>query len=501
MEVARGIVAAILTQLAGPEFPAAMAAAEHLASILGSIGQVPEAIALRERVFARARGRFAADDPRFMSVREGSRSSIAAQEKTTRREHLQPVERARAMQERDSVRSAAVVRLLGAEKNTMKIDTEYARETLVRLVQINSVNPTLAPGAPGEREIAGFIAESLKSFGLETEIHEPVPGRTSVLGRLRGGGGGRSLMLNAHCDTVDVAGMVEPFCGAIRDGKVYGRGSFDMKGSLAACMTAAKALADSGARLAGDVLVAAVADEEYGSLGTTDLIQRVRVDGAIVTEPTALEVCLAHKGYLWIEVKVEGRAAHGSKFELGIDANMKMGHFLHRLNELERDLRARAPHPLVGPPSLHAAMLKGGAGLSTYAPSSTVEIERRTVPGETEAQALREIQAIVDSLAASDPDFQAAVRPFFVRNPFEVSPAAPIVRAVDAAAQRVLGRKPAHIGDTPWMDAALLQSAGVETVVCGAKGAGAHSDVEWVDLDSVMKLAEILAESAREYCR
>jgi acetylornithine deacetylase len=383
----------------------------------------------------------------------------------------------------------------------MNIDTQYARETLVRLVQINSVNPTLAPGAPGERAIAEFIADSLRSFGLETEIHESEPGRASVLGRLRGTGGGRKLMFNAHCDTVDVAGMSEPFSGAIRDGKLYGRGSFDMKGSLAACMAAAKALSDGGVRLSGDVLVAAVADEEYGSLGTTDLIRRVQVDAAIVTEPTALDVCLAHKGYLWIEVEVQGRAAHGSKFNLGIDANMKMGQFLHRLSKLERELRARPPHLLVGPPSLHAAILKGGAGLSTYAPLSTVHIERRTVPGETEAQAVAEIQAIVDSLAAEDAEFAATVRPYFVRDPFEVPEDASVVRAVDDAAGRVLGRRPAHIGDTPWMDAALLQAAGVETVVFGAKGAGAHSDVEWVDLESVMKLAEILAEAAAEYCR
>jgi acetylornithine deacetylase len=382
----------------------------------------------------------------------------------------------------------------------MNIDREYTRETLVRLVQINSINPMLAAGAPGEREIAGFIAGSLQSIGLSTEIFEPEPGRTSILGRLRGTGGGRSLMLNAHCDTVDVPGMVEPFSGEIRDGRVYGRGSFDMKGSLAACMAAAKALVDGGARLRGDVLVAAVADEEYGSLGTSDLIRRVRVDGAIVTEPTALEVCLAHKGYLWIEVTVTGRAAHGSKFDLGIDANMKMGQFLARLGALERDLRSRTPHPLVGPPSLHAAMLSGGTGLSTYAAASTVKIERRTIPGETEAQAVGEIQAIVDGLVAEDHDFHAAVRPFFVRNPFEVAPGAPIVQAVDRAAEKVRGRPPAHIGDTPWMDAALLQEAGVETVVCGAAGAGAHSDVEWVDLESVVQLARILAEAAIDYC-
>jgi acetylornithine deacetylase len=382
----------------------------------------------------------------------------------------------------------------------MRIDPDYARETLARLVQINSINPTLAPGAPGEREIAAFIAGSLREAGLAAGIFEPEPGRCTVLGTLAGVGGGRTLMLNAHCDTVDVAGMAEPFSGAIRDGKLYGRGSFDMKGSLAACMTAAKALVDSGVRLRGDLLVAAVADEEYGSLGTRDLIGRVKCDAAIVTEPTALDVCLAHKGYLWIEVAIAGRAAHGSKFELGIDANMKMGAFLHALGKLERELRARRPHPLVGPPSLHAALLNGGSGLSTYAASSTVQIERRTIPGETEAHAVAEIQAICDGLAAADPDFRATVRPFFVRDPFEVAPDAAIVRAVDGAAARVLGHPVAHIGDTPWMDAALLQAAGVETVVFGAAGVGAHSDVEWVSVDSVVKLAEILAEAAMEYC-
>src|SRR5262245_7604005 len=382
----------------------------------------------------------------------------------------------------------------------MPIDRRYATETLARLVQINSINPLLVPGAPGEAEIARFIDESLRGAGLETQTFEPEPGRTTVLGTLRGTGGGRSLMLNAHVDTVGVTGMAEPFSGAIREGRLFGRGSYDMKGSLAACMAAAKAVRDSGTLLHGDLLVAAVADEEYGSLGTRDLLTRVGTSAAIVTEPTALESCLAHKGYLWIRVEVAGRAAHGSKFELGIDANMKMGQFLHALATLERELRSRTPHPLVGPPSLHAALLSGGAGLSTYASSSTVQIERRTIPGETEAQAVAEIQAIVDCLAAADADFQARVEAFFVRDPFAVAEAAAIVRAVDRAVTKVRGRAPAHIGDTPWMDAALLQAAGIETVVIGAAGTGAHSGVEWVDVESVMQLAEILAEAAVDYC-
>jgi acetylornithine deacetylase len=381
------------------------------------------------------------------------------------------------------------------------IDREYLGRTLTRLVRINSVNPLLAPGSPGESEIATFIADSLTSIGLATKIYEPEPGRASVVGMLAGSGGGRSLMLNAHCDTVDIQGMAEPFSGSLRDGKVYGRGSYDMKGSLAACMAAAQALVTLNSPLRGHLLIAAVADEEYGSLGTRDLINHVQVHGAIVTEPTALNTCLAHKGYLWIEVEVEGHAAHGSRFELGIDANLRMGRFLAKLEILEQELRNRKPHPLVGPPSLHAAMLSGGTGLSTYAASSKVQIERRTIPGETETQAVAEIQAIVDALVAQDPSFSAKVRPFFVREPFEVSAFAHIVEVVDRAAESVLGRPAVHMGDTPWMDAALLQAAGIETVVIGPEGYGAHASEEWVDFESVVKLAKILAKAALEYCQ
>jgi acetylornithine deacetylase len=219
-------------------------------------------------------------------------------------------------------------------------DRDYALATLQGLVRINSINPSLVPGGAGEAEIAAYIAESLRGVGADVALHAPEPGRTSVVGVLRGTGGGRALMLNAHVDTVGVAGMDEPFSGALRGGRVYGRGAYDMKGSLAACLTALKALADSGARLRGDVLVAAVADEEYASLGTADLIDRYQVDGAVVTEPTELDLCLAHKGFVWVEVETRGRAAHGSRFDLGVDANLRMGRYLARLEGLERELRA-----------------------------------------------------------------------------------------------------------------------------------------------------------------
>lgn len=162
------------------------------------------------------------------------------------------------------------------------IDRGEVISTLADLVRINSINPSLVPGAPGETEIAGYVARWLGAAGLEVAVHERVPGRPSVVGRLRGSGGGRSLMFNAHLDTVGIDGMTNPFSGEQRDGRIYGRGAYDMKGSLAACLVALKALRGSGG-LAGDVLVAAVADEEDASLGTSDILLDYRPDAAIVT--------------------------------------------------------------------------------------------------------------------------------------------------------------------------------------------------------------------------
>lgn len=382
----------------------------------------------------------------------------------------------------------------------LPIDTAYLDATLQDLVRINSVNPTLDPGAPGESAIAEYIAANLERVGLATTLHECAPGRPSVVGRLPGSRPGPTLMLNAHIDTVDLEGMADPLSGEIRDGKLYGRGSYDMKGGLAAMMAAVKALADAGRPHAGEILLAGVADEEYASLGTQDLIGRYTPDAAIVTEPTALDICLAHKGFAWVEVTTHGRAAHGSRFDLGIDANIRMGRVLADLDGLEQALRARPAHPLVGPPSLHAAMLAGGSGLSTYAASCRLNVERRTIPGERPESVVGEIEAILHRQMGRDASFDADLRVLLVREPFEVAPDAAIVRALTGAATDVLGHRPAYVGQTPWMDAALLSASGIETVIMGAAGAGAHAAEEWVDLVSVHRLAQCLVEAAIRYC-
>ena len=389
----------------------------------------------------------------------------------------------------------------------LAVDPDFVRETLAELVRIDSRNPTLVPGAPGEGPIAARVAGILAALAMEVEIVEPEPGRPSVIGRRRGAGGGRSLMLNGHLDTVGIDGMERPFEPRIEGGRLYGRGSYDMKGSLTACLAAVKALADADIALAGDLVVAAVADEEVASLGTSAVIGRARTDGAIVTEPTELAVCLAHKGFAWIEIDVEGRAAHGSRPDLGVDANLAMGLVLAEVAALERELAGRPAHPRVGRPSLHVGTLAGGTGWSTYAARATAGVERRTVPGETAEGALAEIEARLGRLRGTrDPDadpatgLRARARLAMARGPFETDADGPLVHAIERAATDVLGRAPDQIGVAYWMDAALLAAAGIETAVIGPAGAGAHEDEEWVDLDSCVRLAEILAHAAIIFC-
>jgi acetylornithine deacetylase len=379
------------------------------------------------------------------------------------------------------------------------VDDQLVTATLQQLVRINSVNPDLSPDGRGEAEIAGYLARLLRDIGLEVAVHEPRPGRPSVVGILRGTGGGRSLMLNAHVDTVGVAGMRDAFSAEIRDGKLYGRGAYDMKGSVAACIGAVKALTGLK-RLPGDVLLAFVADEEYASLGSTDLVRRYQPTGAIVTEPSALQVCVAHKGFIWVEVETLGRACHGSQYHLGVDANMRMGRFLYELESLEQELRRRTSHPYVGTPSLHAATLHGGTELSMYSASSRLQIERRTVPGESAKQVLSEIETIIDRLCARDDSFKATARILLTRDAFEVRSDADVVQSLRAAATAVLGREPNLIGENPWMDSALFAAAGIDTVVFGPTGAGAHSEEEWVDIASVILLGQVLANTALHYC-
>jgi|SRR5579884_62140 len=377
------------------------------------------------------------------------------------------------------------------------VPTTPTANLLACLVRINSVNPSLVPGGAGESNIARFVKDWLGQRGIETGVHEAAPHRPSVIARVPGRGGGHSLLLNAHLDTVGVDGMSDPFNPRMEDGRMYGRGAYDMKAGLAACMLALVDIRPG--ELAGDVLLAAVADEEHASLGIQDVLTRIRADAAIVTEPTSLQVCVAHKGFSWHEIVTSGRAAHGSQPHLGIDAIVHMGRVLNRLEILQSELRQRPPHRLLGHGSLHASLISGGQELSSYPATCTLQLERRTLPNEDTASVEQEIERLLNTLAAEDPQFRASQRTTLVRPPFNVNEDAAIVQTLLREASVVLGQAPATFGASFWMDAAFLAAAGIPTVAFGPHGDGAHSIDEWGDLSSVDQCRAILVRTIRSF--
>ena len=368
---------------------------------------------------------------------------------------------------------------------------------LSSLVAIDSVNPSLVEGGAGEREIADFVVGWARAAGLEAERVEATAGRPSVIVRAAGRGGGATLLLCGHLDTVNVDGMVEPHTPRVDGDRMYGRGSYDMKAGLAAALLAARDAARLD--LAGDVVVAAVADEEHASLGVQEVLRHVRADAAIVTEPTELDVVVAHKGFVWTEIEVTGRAAHGSRPHLGIDAIVKTGAVLRELEELDRAFADRV-HPLLGRPSVHASTIAGGVELSSYPARCVIGLERRTLPGETRAGVERELADLLAGCRARDPGLQVEQRTLLVREPFELDPRHSLVSVVAEAATEVMPEPPAVAGASYWADSAFIAAAGIPTVLYGPGGEGAHAATEWVSLADTESVARVLAAVAERFC-
>jgi acetylornithine deacetylase len=370
---------------------------------------------------------------------------------------------------------------------------------LGRLVSIDSVNPDLVPGANGERDVASFVAAWLREHGLEVHVEEALYGRPNVVAVARGTGGGKSLMLNAHTDTVGVSGMKSPFQPHVRNNRLYARGALDTKGALAAFMLATARAADM--KLRGDVLLTAVIDEEYASAGTEAVIKKWRADGAIVGEPTNLEIVIAHKGFAWFEFETYGEAAHGSRPDLGVDAIVKMGKVLAGIEQMAERLARSKPHLLLGTGSVHASIIEGGQEFSSYPSLCKLSVERRTLPGEDIDAVEAEMRSLLDALARDDPDFKAEVSKKLARGALEVSAEAPLVQTLAAKLRHVTGKQAKLAGMAGWMDSALLAGAGIPSVVFGPAGEGLHADVEWVDLASVAQCHEVVLATISDFCK
>jgi len=384
----------------------------------------------------------------------------------------------------------------------IEIDRQALIDTTAELVRIPSINPSLVPGASGEKDIAEAIAARLrKTPGITVELQDAGDGRPNVIASV-GSGSGRTLMLNGHIDTVGVAGMEDPYSGRVEGNRLYGRGADDMKAAMAAALVLLETIANAG-DFPGKLIVTFVVDEEHSSIGTEAIcreIERWKPDAALILEATGLNLCIAHKGFVWATITTLGFAAHGSRYEVGIDAIAHMGRVLSKLEQYSRDLEAREPHPLVGPPSMHASLIRGGQELSSYPEKCELEIERRTIPGESRESVTRELQEILDALASEDEQFEASLEIGLSRDSFEIGREAEIVQTVGRVAQEVRGEAPEILGAAGWMDSSLLDKVGVPVVIFGPDGDGGHGLVEWSDLDVLETFATILGQVCYDYC-
>lgn len=364
-------------------------------------------------------------------------------------------------------------------------------EVLEQLIRIPSVNPSLDPNGSGERDIAEFAARWLNERGVKAWLDEVAPGRFNAVGEV--GRGSRTLAACAHLDTVQTAGMsIPPFEPKVEGWKVYGRGSYDMKGGVAAILSAAAALAQID--YDGRFMLALVADEEYASIGAADWLRRYRADACVVTEPTSngmRELIVAHKGFVWLDVTTRGFATHGSRWDIGVSAIASMGRVITACDEFDRNVLRARTHPLLGPASMHCAVISGGSGISTYAGECRLQIERRTLPDETPEQILAELQTLL-----KDANVDGDVVITLARPPLTVAADSEIADCARRGMRNVMGHDPADAGVAYWMDAALFAEAGIPTVNFGSLGAGAHEAVEWVDLDTVVSCARALYETA-----
>ena len=383
----------------------------------------------------------------------------------------------------------------------MTIAPGDARGLTRELVKIDSRNPSLVEGGPGEREAAFFLRDVLHDWGFVTELQDAAVGRPNLIARIGTPRGGRSLMFNGHLDVVGTDGMIHSaFAAEEKGGLLYGRGSADMKGGLASMCAAAWLAAQTAIR--GEIIVAAVVDEEFESLGTRALMKAgIRADAAIVGEPTGLTIMPAHRGFVWVEVTIAGHAAHGSRWDIGVDAIRHAGLLLAELDRIDAEELPHFAHALLGRGSIHASYIEGGIGMSTYPDRCVLKLERRTIPGRARAaDVIAEVEAACAAIRARRPTFQAEVKLVLAQGPSDVAVDAPVVRELKHAMEEH-AESGGIEGMSAWTDAALLNDAGIPAVCFGPGDISlAHAAEEYIPLEEIDRATEALSSFARRWC-
>jgi acetylornithine deacetylase/succinyl-diaminopimelate desuccinylase len=365
-----------------------------------------------------------------------------------------------------------------------------------------------------ETKTAEYIQKFFLREGIQAELIPVEDGRCNVIAVLKGTGEGKSLLFTGHTDTVPPYDMPgNPYEARIEDGCMYGRGTVDMKGGLAWMMMAMAAIKRAGISLSGDLVFAALIDEEAKSLGTRAWLQSCDQlpDAAIVAEPTNMDICVGHRGLEWFEFRFVGKTVHGARQKEGINAIRKATLFIDKLeNELIPKIEKKPPHPIIGSPSMNYGLIKGGTQPSTVAGDCILQLDRRWIPSESFEEIVEEYRQVIRELSEEDPQFKAEMKVMdisymddkYVHESMDTDPEEPVVKAAEQAIEKIYGAKAVIRAFMAWTDGGLINYYGkVPTIVMGpGEIESAHSATENIRIDTLVPAVRIYAEIACDFC-
>ena len=374
-----------------------------------------------------------------------------------------------------------------------QISQDRAVDLLRQLIAIPSVNPFDEPASDEcrELEIADFYQSQMQQMGMVTSRRDVVEGRPNIFGRIKGSGKGPCIMLAGHLDTVGVAGYDQPFEPRVSQGRVYGRGSCDMKAGLAAFIEVARVLLDSDVALSGDLLIAGIADEEHQMIGSREIRQNGPIpDFAIVGEPTELEVCHAHKGQLCMHIRTHGRACHSSVPERGVNAIAHMAKVIQAFSDYNEELASRPADPVCGHGRFSPGVIRGGDIASSVPDFCELEVDRRTLSDETTEQVISEYRQRLEAVARETAEFSYEIgAPTIQIAALDTPRDSAIVQHIADAYIRTFGRSPGFEPFTGGTDAPNLLCP---AVICGPGSIQqAHTLDEYVEIDHVGRAADM----------
>jgi acetylornithine deacetylase/succinyl-diaminopimelate desuccinylase family protein len=385
------------------------------------------------------------------------------------------------------------------EEDLDKIISKISREKVVMLtkkfVQFDTQNP---PGK--EKELAQYVEEYLRSLGLKTELLDFLPNRPNLFAEYKVNDKGKKFLFDGHLDTVPVGNSslwtVDPFSGTLKEGKIFGRGAADMKGSIAAFVHALETLIDSGVELNGSVHMLLTSDEEISALGTREFLKKgYSADASIVGEPSCLEVNVAHKGVARWRLKTLGKSTHASTPEEGVNAIYKMAKVLNELEKLAKSYSMSSrQHPLLGRPTLNVGTIVGGTKDNIVPDFCEITIDRRLLPGDRVEEVEREFNQLLSRLASDDPSLKFELKLYHSHNPAETPPNHPFVILANWCVEKVLGERRPVKGFQATTEMSHLVEAGIPSIILGAGDIKvAHTVDEYVLVDELVNCAKIYA--------